>query len=538
MILNTEYLKALLRVINPENNDILLKRILTKQQYNIFNLRYDKNYDEAMPVVEIANYLNITKQAVNQILNSIYKRLINYCKKIEPNHQMSKPIPSRKEQLIKSIKELERLPHEYTTEGKPEKTFIPDGVNQKSYYNYLKSKVIKINNKLNKSIPLSKKEQQTIDEYNEIQAQLDKIEQTIEISDYAKQLIETIHIIHRLPKQTKNAEFVFSDGKNQRAYYDSLQNCINNISKITRPLTRLEKQKMLEYQEIIKVLKIYKRYSTRKLTREQKKQEIIETIKRTHHNLRVTKNIEDKFSNGAIQKFYYYNLRSIVMNLQEESKNRKLTEKEIQLINDLKEIDDAINKYCEKQDYNQINIFNDKVKQLIKIINKLQKRPIAARDNKKHEGVKFSDGTDSRNFLDRLLFLNSRINQKIQNNQPLTEREILIQKSYIKLINILSFYPIHKKDNKKEIENLCSTFNIDIENNKSLYNKSAGELYSKIMYLIDNNIEITDDNGQVNSIMYISDINMKRTYNITLEELLNTYINGKENIKEITKKKI
>ena len=56
------------------------------------------------------------------------------------------------------------------------------------------------------------------------------------------------------------------------------------------------------------------------------------------------------------------------------------------------------------------------------------------------------------------------------------------------------------------------------------------------MFLIDNNIEIKDDNGIVQIIMFMSDINMQEKYNVSLEELLCKYINGEKNIKEIVKK--
>ena len=76
-----------------------------------------------------------------------------------------------------------------------------------------------IKGKIKNNIQITPKEQQILDEYNEIESVLNELEENIEISDYAKQLIETIHIIHRLPKHdriNKKAEFVFSDGKNQR----------------------------------------------------------------------------------------------------------------------------------------------------------------------------------------------------------------------------------------------------------------------------------------------------------------------------------
>ena len=539
MILNSDYLKKIFKVINPENDKNLLKRILTNKQYVIFCLRYDEEYNDKLSVNEISNYLNITKQAINQSLNSIYKKILNYCKTIAPYNLISQPFPSRKEQLIESIKELKRLPHDYTPEGKPEKTFIPDGVNQKTYYAYLKNNANKINEKINKNKQITDKEKQILDDLNEIESILKNIEENIEISNYTKQLIETIHIIHRLPKQdrkNKEAEFVFSDGKNQRSYYDSLQNTVNYISKKTGPLTRLERQKLLEYEKIIETLKQYNRFSKRNLTKKQRKEEIIETIKRTHHNPRVNKDIIDKFSNGAVQKFYYNNLKTIVIKLQEESKIRSLTDEEKQLIIDLKEIDEAIDTYCEKQEASHYTNFKNKVEELIKIIHRLQKRPIAARDKRDKIPVTFSDGKDSRNFLDRLLTLNVKINKKIENNEPLDEKELYIKESYKKISNILSFYPVYKKYNKIEIENLCRKFNIDIEKNKSLYNKSAGELYAKIMFLIDNNIEIIDDNGIVQKIMFMSDINMQEKYNVSLEELLCKYINGEKDIKEIVKK--
>ena len=66
--------------------------------------------------------------------------------------------------------------------------------------------------------------------------------------------------------------------------------------------------------------------------------------------------------------------------------------------------------------------------------------------------------------------------------------------------------------------------NINVNKNKSLLNKSCNEVYSKINYLIDNNIPICNSDGIVHEIFFMSDINMQTIYNISFKELIEKYV--------------
>ena len=104
-----------------------------------------------------------------------------------------------------------------------------------------------------------------------------------------------------------------------------------------------------------------------------------------------------------------------------------------------------------------------------------------------------------------------------------------VLESYNQISNVRSFHPRKKQDNKELIEELCNILNINLTNNKSLLKKSFSEVYAKICFLIENNISITDNEGSINPIMFASDINIQSTYNISLEEIINKYINGEHN---------
>ena len=75
-----------------------------------------------------------------------------------------------------------------------------------------------------------------------------------------------------------------------------------------------------------------------------------------------------------------------------------------------------------------------------------------------------------------------------------------------------------KKEADKKNE-LCEEYQIPYE---EVENISYQELYAKTMYLIDNNIPVTN-NGILNPIYNMSNINMEIRYKVTLEELINKY---------------
>ena len=73
-----------------------------------------------------------------------------------------------------------------------------------------------------------------------------------------------------------------------------------------------------------------------------------------------------------------------------------------------------------------------------------------------------------------------------------------------------------RKDKKQE---LCNEYLIPYE---EVENISYNELYAKTMYLLDNNINIIIDD-KLNPIYNMSNINMKVTYGVSLEELIEKY---------------
>ena len=73
-----------------------------------------------------------------------------------------------------------------------------------------------------------------------------------------------------------------------------------------------------------------------------------------------------------------------------------------------------------------------------------------------------------------------------------------------------------RKDKNQE---LCNEYLIPYE---EVENISYNELYAKTMYLLDNNINIIIDD-KLNPIYNMSNTNMKVTYGVSLEELIEKY---------------
>ena len=104
--------------------------------------------------------------------------------------------------------------------------------------------------------------------------------------------------------------------------------------------------------------------------------------------------------------------------------------------------------------------------------------------------------------------------QRIQTN-PESERGILL--SRIGMIwNV--------KSNKEQIQSICLENNIDFNINKKVLDHiSVQELISKIAFLQENDISVTNLDGKLNEIFSMSNINMQVMYGISLEELIDKY---------------
>ena len=93
-----------------------------------------------------------------------------------------------------------------------------------------------------------------------------------------------------------------------------------------------------------------------------------------------------------------------------------------------------------------------------------------------------------------------------------------LNKERIELLDKIGMVWSIKKETDKKYK-LCEEYQIPYE---EVENISYQELYAKTMYLIDNNILVTN-NGILNPIYNMSNINMEIRYKVTLEELINKY---------------
>ena len=103
-------------------------------------------------------------------------------------------------------------------------------------------------------------------------------------------------------------------------------------------------------------------------------------------------------------------------------------------------------------------------------------------------------------------------------NQRQSYKNGKLNKERIELLDKIGMvWSIRKRTDKKN--ELCEEYQIPYE---EVQNISYQELYAKTMYLIDNNVLVTN-NGILNPIYNMSNINMEIRYKVTLEELINKY---------------
>lgn len=509
MIIKQELFLEIINSINMSNKDInlLIKKILAKNQYKIFILRYTKNFKEKHTLREIGKLLNISHQSISESLIRSQTKIVKYLQKnkiIDFKYEDT----SKKEQLIKSIKLLERLPHANELE-------FNDKSDQRGYFNFLKRKAQELENK-DKDL-LTEKEKQIVNDYQEILKEINLYENSIKLTSHTIELLNTINELKRLPKKYTEKgipERVFSDGTNQRSYYEVLCKKRTIILDKKTPLTRQDKEILYNYITIRMELMKYKKAVKNILTKEEKKKELITYINE-HHQLPPLYSTNDDvyFNDQTHKRIYYIYLKNKTKSLLELT--RPLTREEQQVIDDYNEIISEWNKY---RPYATIE---EKTIKIIEHINKYHTLPESVVDPENRVNYK--------NYYDIILRARKRVNKKKENNIEPSKEEIEFLESYNQISNVRSFHPRKKQDNKELIEELCNILNINLTNNKSLLKKSFSEVYAKICFLIENNISITDNEGSINPIMFASDINIQSTYNISLEEIINKYINGEHN---------
>lgn len=91
-----------------------------------------------------------------------------------------------------------------------------------------------------------------------------------------------------------------------------------------------------------------------------------------------------------------------------------------------------------------------------------------------------------------------------------------------KLEKIGMMWNIRKDTDTKRI--LCDKYGID---SSLVENISYMELFAKINYLLDNNMDIIID-GKLNSIFFMSNENMMMNYGVSLKDMVNIYTKNKK----------
>ena len=89
-------------------------------------------------------------------------------------------------------------------------------------------------------------------------------------------------------------------------------------------------------------------------------------------------------------------------------------------------------------------------------------------------------------------------------------------------LKLICFRFNNKKENELEKNNLCYSYGIEYSKHKILKNIPYSEIYAKIMFLIDNNLQI-EQNGELHEIFTMSNENMIIKYAISKEEILMKY---------------
>ena len=157
----------------------------------------------------------------------------------------------KKEELIKTIHELGRIPKPLSNNGGKSERVFRDGTDQRYFYYGLQQSY----KKLEEKEYLTDKERQTKEDYEEIQKVLELYQMSSQ--EQKEELIKTIYGLGRLPKQKQYnegiSEKMFRDGTDQRQYYERLRTNYKRI-KGKEYLTDKEQQLKEDYEEIQKVL--------------------------------------------------------------------------------------------------------------------------------------------------------------------------------------------------------------------------------------------------------------------------------------------
>ena len=90
------------------------------------------------------------------------------------------------------------------------------------------------------------------------------------------------------------------------------------------------------------------------------------------------------------------------------------------------------------------------------------------------------------------------------------------------------------KNNQNQVQEICNTNGINININKNILSHiSIQELVSKIGYLKDNNIKLTDSSGKLHQIFNINSVDLEKYYGISFEDLISIYYLDKNKSKGV-----
>lgn len=109
--------------------------------------------------------------------------------------------------------------------------------------------------------------------------------------------------------------------------------------------------------------------------------------------------------------------------------------------------------------------------------------------------------------------------------QRLNRKNGTLENKYISLLDSIGMVWTSRK-NKEEIRTICKMYGIDIKLNESILNKPCNEILAKIAFLSDIDEPIIIGN-QLHRIFFMAEHNMQALYNISMEQLLNKYIDSK-----------
>lgn len=403
------------------------------------------------------------------------------------------------DQLLNTIDKIHRLP-------KRNELKFTDQTDQRYYYDSIRKEAKLIHEKELRKEVLSEDEINLLAQYKKIRNKLYKYSKT-------RTLIQTIHELQRVPKiKEANGGIIerkFEDGTEQAVYYYYMRKKMTHIyykMQNNEHLSLDDEETVDEYKKIKEAIDQYS-----------KKTQFIKTLhelKRPPKTYALTTKIPERtFTDGLDQFYYYHQILIDKDKLEEKIKNNiPLSFAEYEKLKECQEVFDVILIYSKKL-------------QFIKHINKTRRDPRIS-DKGCKTNMMFEDGTNQDTYFRCLRRSARQIKEKQKNNQTLTPMEKRKLEDYQTIENVLSFYPNSKKENITLITILCQNNNINIILNHDLLRKSYYEVYCKLCFLNDNNLPITDEEGYINPIMYQSEENMKINYNITLDELINKYIDG------------